>query len=211
MRFVLCLCVAIGLLMSTATNARAQSDSSLAVGGQFTIRDPAMGRAHGSSDVGLLWRFGHGDTGWGWTWSFNWFSTDIDRPIGPRITELGELSVKPVMVGYGYRYAIDAVSVELNATAGYAFTSFHLTPQAIDAYRDVLGARSMSADAANTLVARPEVGIWFDVTQKFGVNVNAGYMFARPRVTIHSSVANESQRIRADMFSVKIGMVYRIF
>ena len=69
----------------------------------------------------------------------------------------------------------------------------------------------MRADAANTLVARPEVGIWFDVTQKFGVNVNAGYMFARPRVTIRSSVANESQRIRADMFSVKIGMVYRIF
>jgi hypothetical protein len=211
MRFALCICAAVGFLMSTSTTTFAQSDSSLAVGGQVTIRDPAMGRAHGSSDIGLLWRLGHGDTGWGWDWSLNWFSTDIDRPVGPEITELGELSVKPFMAGYGYRYAIGGVSVELNAMAGYAFTSFHLNAQAVDAYRDLLGARSVSVDAANTFVTRPEVGIWFDLTRKIGVNVNAGYMIARPRVTIRSTLADESERIRADMFSVKIGMVYRIF
>jgi hypothetical protein len=36
-------------------------------------------------------------------------------------------------------------------------------------------------------------------------------MIARPRLTIHTSIGDESERIRADMFSVKIGMVYRIF
>jgi len=63
----------------------------------------------------------------------------------------------------------------------------------------------------DTFVTRPEVGAWFDLTRKIGVNVNAGYMIARPRVTIRSTLADESERIRADMFSVKIGMVYRIF
>jgi hypothetical protein len=211
MRFVGRLCAAVGFLMSTSTAALAQSDSSLAIGGQLTIRDPAMGRAHGSSDIGLLWRLGHGDTGWGWKWSLNWFSTDIDKTIGPRVTELGELKVRPFMVGYGYRYAVNAVSVELNAVGGYAFTSIQMAPGAADAYHDVLGARSVSVDAANTFVTRPEVGVWFDLTRKIGVNVNAGYMIARPRLTIRSSVANESQRIRADMFSIKIGMAYRVF
>jgi len=86
-----------------------------------------------------------------------------------------------------------------------------MAPAAADAYRDVVGAGSVSVDAANSFVARPEVGAWFDVSKKIGVNVNAGYMIARPRLTIRSALGTESQRIRADMFSVKIGMVYRIF
>ena len=59
MRFALRLCAAVGLLLSTSTTTLAQSDSSIAVGGQLTIRDPTMGRAHGGTDVGLLWRVGH--------------------------------------------------------------------------------------------------------------------------------------------------------
>ena len=211
MRLVGRLSVVAVLLLSSATTTLAQSDSSFAIGGQFTIRNPAMQGARGSADVGLLWRIGHGGTGWGWKWSFNWFSTDLDRMIGPRQIELGELKVRPFMAGYGYRYLIDGVSVELNTTGGYALTSIRMTPAAVDAYRDVLGAGSASADVANTFVIRPEVGIWFDLTRNIGVNVNAGYMIARPRLTIHTSIGDESQRIRADMFSVKIGMAYRVF
>src|SRR5262249_46885626 len=162
MRFVVRLSIAAALLVCSATTARAQSDSSFAIGGQFAIRDPAMERAHGGVDVGLLWRLGHNDTGWGWTWSFNWYSTDLDTTIGPRRTELGELKVRPFMAGYGYRYAINGVSVELNAMGGYALTSMRMTPSAVDAYRDLYGARSARADAANTFVARPEVDVWFD-------------------------------------------------
>jgi hypothetical protein len=197
--------------MSSATIAHAQSDSSVAVGGQFTLRDAMMGRAHGGTDVGLLMRLGHGDSGWGWKWSLNWFSTDIDKTVGPRVVEFGELKVRPIMVGYGYRYTINAVSVELNAVGGYAFTSMRLAAAAADAYHDTLGAGALSIDAANTFVTRPEVGVWFDLTRKIGVNVNAGYMVARPRLTIRSSVGTESQPIRADMVSIKVGMVYRIF
>jgi len=204
-------CAAVGLLLSAAATALAQSDSSIAVGGQFTIRDPMMGRAHGGVDVGMLWRVGHGATGWGWDWSLNWFSTDLDKQIGPRVVDLGELKVRPFMLGYGYHYVIDGVSVELNAMGGYAFNSIRMAPAAADAYRDVVGAGSVSVDAANSFVARPEVGAWFDLSKKIGVNVNAGYMIARPRLTIRSALGTESQRIRADMFSVKIGMVYRIF
>ena len=203
--------IAVGLLVSSAAVTAAQTDNALAIGGQITIRDPTTSRVHGSADVGVLLRLGHGGTGWGWKWAFNWFSTDIDERIGPRLIELGELSVKPFMAGYGYRYAIDSVSVELNAVAGYALTSMSLTAAAVDAYHDVLGAHSVSADAANTFVARPEVGVWFDLTRDLGVNINAGYMIARPRLTIHTSLGDESQRFRADMFSVKIGLAYRVF
>ena len=205
------MCAAVGLLLTSATTTLAQSDSSIAIGGQLTIRDPMMGRAHGGTDVGLLWRVGHAGTGWGWDWALNWFSTDLDKMIGPRVVDFGELKVRPFMLGYGYKYVIDGVSVELNAMGGYAFTSIRMAPSAADAYRDVVGARSVSVDAANTFVMRPEVGAWFDLSKTIGVNVNAGYMIARPRLTIRSSLGTESQRIRADMFSIKIGMVYRLF
>src|SRR5207237_1549599 len=97
-------------------------------GGNVTSHVPGEATAHGSSGVGLLWRFGHSSTGWGWTYGLNWFSTDLDRSIGGRDTELGELRVRPFMGGYGYTLVFGPAAVSANLLGGYAFTSFRLEP-----------------------------------------------------------------------------------
>lgn len=126
-------------------------------------------------------------------------------------TELGELRIRPFMGGYGYTYAIGRTALEANLLGGYAFTSFHLAPSAPDVYRDRLGARSLDADAHNTFVLKPEVGFWVDLSRNVGLNVSAGYMIARPKVTVRSSLGDSAQRFRADMVMLRVGAVYKIF
>ena len=166
---------------------------------------------HISNGPDLLWRFGHGRTGWGWHWGLNWFSSDLDRAIGGHDTALGELKVRPFMAGYGYTRVVRRATLTADVIAGYAWTNFSLTGAASDAYRDHPGAGSVTADASNTFTAKPEVSLWFDVNKKVGINVTAGYMIARPHVTIRSSLGIDERPVRADMFMLKVGAVYSIF
>jgi hypothetical protein len=195
-----------------APSAYAQSDDNrFAIGGNFGVRIPPANDARGSKDIGLLWRFGHSETGWGWTSGLNWFSTDVQQTVAGSRMELGELRVRPFMGGYGYTYAMGRTALEANLLGGYAFTSFRLAPSAPDVYRDRLGARALSADAGNTFVVKPEVGLWVDLSGKVGLNMSAGYMIARPKVTIRSSLGDTTPRFRADMFMLRIGAVYKLF
>jgi hypothetical protein len=43
------------------------------------------------------------------------------------------------------------------------------------------------------------------------INVNAGYMFARPDVEIVTSAGTDVRKARADQFILKVGVVYSIF
>jgi hypothetical protein len=200
------------LALAPCRAAFAQSEGKFAVGGAFTMRLPNdSGTVHGSKGPGLLWRFGHGKTGWGWHWGLNWYSTDLDRAVGGHDTELGELRVRPIMAGYGYTRVIRGARMTADVIAGYALTTISLTPGASDAYRDRLGARSVTADASNTLAAKPEVEVWFDLNKKIGINVSAGYMIARPHVTVRSSLGDDERRVRADMVMLRIGAVYSIY
>jgi hypothetical protein len=200
------------LTLAAAASADAQTDEhKLALGANFRLRVAPDDRAHGANDFGFIWRFGH-QHGWGWTAGFNWFSTDVDQSIGGLTTEIGELRVRPLMAGYGYTHVINSrTSVEANLLGGYAFASFQLMPSASDVYRDRLGAQSVAVTAGKTFVANPQVGVWFDVSRKVGVNVSAGYMVARPTLTVNSSLGSDVQHFKADMFMFGVGAVYKIF
>ena len=199
-----------------ASLARAQTKNRFAIGGDYVVgtsdhashEDAARGRL----GPGLLWRFGHGSPGLGFHWGLQWYAVDIDRPVGGRSTELGELRVRPFMAGYGYTYSITR---RLNATAdvlgGYAIGSIGLAPTAIAAYQSRIGAQEVTAKASNTFVLKPEIGVWYDVNRKIGVNVNAGYMIARPDVIVNSTAGTDRRTARADQFILRVGVVYSIF
>ena len=70
---------------------------------------------------------------------------------------------------------------------------------------------SAEANATNTLVLKPEIGVWYDITRRVFLNVNAGYMMARPDVEIVTAVSTERRKARADQFILKVGVVYSIF
>ena len=206
------LTICIALVAGTAV---AQTNNKFAIGADFKIRatDRASQEdyAHGRLGPGLLWRFGHGHEGWGFHWGLNWYAVDIDRPVGGASTDLGELHVRPIMAGYGYTWIITKNAITADLLGGYAFAKMDLSGSAADVYRTRMGTPVTDATASNTFVLKPEVAIWHDINKTLGLNINVGYMFARPEVTVTTSNGTDVRTARADQFLIKVGLVYSIF
>jgi outer membrane protein with beta-barrel domain len=189
----------------------AQTEGKFALGGQVSKRASTGPDAHGHLGIGLVWRIGHSKTGFGWDFALNWFSADVDRSIGGIDTDLGEVQIRPIMAGYGYTHVIGKTAVSAKALAGYAFSSATLSSQANDAYRDRLGARAVTIDASNTIVLKPELGVWHDLSKKMGLRASVGYMVARPQIVVASTLGEDKRRVNADMLMFKVGLVYSVF
>jgi hypothetical protein len=207
------------LFLAAAPDVRAQedqpSDSRFAIGADFKVKmtDRASHEdyAQGQLGPGLLWRFGKSKDGWGFHWGLNWYAVKVERPIGGVPTELGELHIRPIMAGYGYTRNIRRYSITGDVLGGYAFGGIDLSDPAVAAYRRVLNVADAYATASNTFVLKPEIGVWYDVNKKFFVNVNAGYMIARPDITVVTVAGTDFRTARADQFILKVGVVYSIF
>jgi hypothetical protein len=199
------------LMLMSAAYVGAQSDNRLALGANFSARRLTDESASGHSGIGLLWRFGEGETGWGWHWALNWFDADVRQSVGGSTVQLGELHIRPIMVGYGYSYRLGRQLFTANLVGGYCFTSMSLAPAAADAYHDRLGARSVSLRTSNPLVVRPAFDAWHDLSEKVGLNASIGFLVVRPRVTVLSTLGEDERRLRADTLQLKIGLVYSIF
>jgi hypothetical protein len=205
--------IALLLLLFPASRAYAQAENRFAIGGEFKVKtsDRASKEdyARGQFGPGLLWRFKQTKPGWGFHWGLNWYAVTIERPIGGVAMPLGELHVRPVMAGYGYTKVIRRSAITADLLGGYAIASISLEQPAIDAYKGTLG-EAASASASNTFVLKPEIGVWYDLNRRVGVNLNAGYMVARPDVTVVTAAGTDFRKARADQFILKVGVVYSI-
>ena len=210
---------AVCLLICPAVSSSAQDDvpekNRFALGAEFKVKtsDRASQEdyARGQLGPGLLWRFGTSKPGWGFHWGLNWYSVVLERPVGGSVVELGELHIRPVMAGYGYTYRIHRYAITADVLGGYAIGTIKISDPASAAYQRAQGVASAEANATNTVVLKPEIGVWYDVTRKLYVNLNAGYMMARPDVEIVTTAGVDKRKARADQFIVKVGMVYSLF
>jgi hypothetical protein len=192
--------------------AAAQATRNVAVGMSFSPTDQ-LSSGFDKLPVGnMLLRLGQTREGWQPKYGLNWFSTELDGRVGTGTAPLGKLKVRPLMAGYGYTRKFPRSTVSANLLAGIAFTSFSMNPVGEQAYRVQLGVEPVGAAASNTFVVKPELSAWIDLTHRIGLNVNAGYMVARPEVTIRTADGTEDRRrIRADRFMLKVGIAYAIF
>ncbi len=200
------------LLLGVPGALSAQTDGTFALGLDASSRIATNEGTTGRSGVGLFWRFGHGSNGWGWRYGLSWYNTDLREPIGDGApAEFGTLRVRPILVGYGYGHRFGRVALNARVMGGYAFNSFKLLPTFDDAYRTRLGATTVTTDASNSLVLRPDISTWIDLGRKIGLNASVGYMVARPSVTVSSSLGSDRRQINADVLTLRIGAVYSIF
>jgi hypothetical protein len=113
----------------TAAAVEAQEGNTFAVGVNVTRRMSPDRAAHGDSGVGVKWRIGHSDTGWGWHYGLGWYGINLDRDIRGQMTRLGELNVRSFLGGYGYtRRFTSRLSVTGDVVGGFAFSALKLTP-----------------------------------------------------------------------------------
>lgn len=204
--------LAVGTAMClTAAAAAAQEHNTFAVGANVTRRMAPDATAQGHDGFGIKWRLGHDDTGWGWHYGLSWYETSLDRNVGGRTLRFGELKVRPFLGGYGYTHRYTKrLSITGAVLGGVAFSSIELTPQA-DAALHTPSGQTVRVLTAMTPVVKPEISAWYDLTKRFGVSVDAGYILARPRLTIATATGRDTGRIRADAFTIGTGLVYRIF
>src|SRR5579864_6888185 len=189
--------------------ARAQTDSRLAVGVGLTTRAVSSSDASSSANLGFELRLGHVEQGWAWQNSiFGWFDTGVQESGAPRAVGLGHLRVRPIMAGYGYTWIRRRAAITADLVGGYSVDSFTLAPAALAEYSQSLGATRIDSKATNSFVVKPEVQVWYDLNSRFGLKLDGGYLIARPSVVITSSLGEDVRPVRADAFLVTIGLVY---
>ncbi|HEY7172556.1 MAG TPA: hypothetical protein VH417_17005 [Vicinamibacterales bacterium] len=210
-RGALVACGIVAAVVVLAEDADAQITNRLALGANFNTAIAAAPDNTSASHVGFQWRLGHSEGGWGWRFGFNWYSTDIGARVVDSPVELGELHVRPIMIGYGYTHKVRRVAMSANLLAGYAFNKFSLGDRASAVYRVATGNQPVSSGAQNTVVVFPELSMWRDINRRVGLNVSVGYMFARPEVSVETTGGTYHHSVRADTVRIKVGAVYSIF
>jgi hypothetical protein len=211
MERLLQLALALVVVAALPSRAAAQTENRFAIGANFSVKGATDETTHGHKGVGLLWRVGRGSEGWGWKFGLNWYSTEVERSLIGANEPFGELRIRPFLGGYGYTKFFGPAKVSANLMGGYAFNSFDMASTFANAYGRLNGASRVETDVANGFVLKPEVSTWFDVSRKIGLNVSAGYMIARPSITVTTPVGSDQRRYRADTLMFKVGAVYSIF
>jgi len=200
--------IGVALLFLIALPARAQEGNKFALGGSFTARATQDASARGGQGPGIKWRFRHDTTGWGWHWGLDWYALDVDQRLTGTKLNVGELKVRPFMGGYGYTRVVGPIALTADVIGGYAFTSFVMTTTARDTFASFGGG---NVEFGGTPVVKPEIEMWMDLSRKVGLTINAGYMVARPRVTMPTIAGDRTSRFPADSLEITFGTVYRIF
>jgi hypothetical protein len=195
-----------------ATPAVAQQSGRFAIGLNVSERFPLdSSSVVGRKGAGLVWRFGHAKEGWHWSYGLGWYAAHANWNVDGQQTEIGELKVRPIMAGYGYSHLMGKYTLSADVVGGYVFTGFDAQPQFVEAFRSRTGVDVTDIDVSNTIAVRPGVSLWYDFNKKIGVNVGANFTSARPKLTVTSARGTDVRRLHADMFSVRVGMVYSIF
>jgi len=195
-----------------ATAAHAQVDNRLALGMSVTNRLTDSPGTANNADLGFELRIGHEQRGWGWETSFfGWFDLGVRQSGTSLDADLGTLRMRPVMVGYGYTKVRGRATITADLVGGYSFNSLDLAPAAAADYQARTGARNVDGHAGNAFTLKPEVQIWYDLSDRFGLRLTGGYLLARPSVTISSSLGDDKRIVHAGVFLVTVGVVYSIF
>jgi len=211
MRWIASIFFAVGLAAAAPAELSAQTTGRMAVGAGISTKAAPRGDSRGTTGVSLVWRLGHGDEGWGWKYGFNWYSAGLDRSLGGQSREFGKLRVKSFLGGYGYTRTIRGAKASANIFGGYGFTTFTLHDGFERAYLTTHGVESVEVKMSGTWVVKPELSVWFDLSRKVGLNLSAGYLIARPTLTVANPIRQETSRAVGDMFIVRIGAAYSIF
>jgi hypothetical protein len=170
-----------------------------------------------SDSVGpsLVWRwrgrFSRRDDRWAFTYRFSSFDSQVSSPLGSGSSPVGDVKVRPLIVGMEYKMPRGRWNWAAGASVGWAINSVE-TP---DAYHEralaVAGVNDLWVDVHNSVIWGPRVKGWYDINRKMSLMVESSYLVTRPALDIRVLGRTSSQPLHADAFVVKAGIVYGIF
>lgn len=179
----------------------------LAIGPGLDVIVPTSGRASVAVVPRLSLRF-PSDGGWAPTVGFGWFDTTIDGTEFGRNARMGQLQLRPIMVGARYTWLRGVYSFDVAATAGPSFSDFDLDG---DVARAVFAGQEVTAEASTSLATKVQGGVWYDYSDRVSLRGTVGYFRCAPEITV--SAGGQGRRFTQPAHTIQLGasLVYRIF
>jgi hypothetical protein len=179
----------------------------LALGPGLDVIVPTSGKASVAVLPRLSIRF-PANAGWAPTVGFGWFDTDIESATLGRAGTVGELQLRPVMLGARYTWLRDALSYDVAATAGVSFSDFDLDGEFAATLPP--GTR-VRAEANTSFASKVQGGVWYDYNDRVSFRGTMSYFRCAPEVTV--TLGSDSRRFKQPAHALLFGasVVYRIF
>lgn len=179
----------------------------LAVGPGLDVIVPTSSAASVSVLPRLSIRF-PAKAGWAPTLGFGWFDTRVESGQFGRVGPIGDLQLRPVMLGARYTWLRDAWSYDVSATTGVSFSDFDLDGAVAATFP--AGTR-VRAEASTSLASKLQGGVWYDFNDRVSFRGTLGYFRCAPEVTV--TLGDQSRRFKQPAHSLQFGaaVVYRLF
>lgn len=211
-----CTMLVLATLVATAAHAQPGDHLALGVGvGFHNYRDNAFQ----GTNVAIIpeYHFGltsHSDReglSFGLKAGLGYARPDRNDFIGGVETTTGTLRMVALMVGAGPSYRSGPIRIGMGVVVGPSFNKIDVDDAARVAYRNRLGQTLNSIDMKNSFAARPDVSVWYNLTDKVGLHSSVGYTINRPTVETTVDGVTSSTRWNADRWSYQAGLAYGIF
>ena len=213
-RLIHVLCFSIGAVV-LATEARAQGDpidsavAHVGVGVGMNFYRPNDDGGKSSEGIAIVYRWHSFHSGWGPTFGIDWHTTDFDQ-LGPVDAPLGSLRMRALLAGFGYRHRIHRFNAAANLSAGYSFN--HLT---VDSGLGPAFARTgvslLDVHVNDSLLIKPDVGLWYDLFKHVGIGVSAAYLFNKPDEVIRTTAGSGTRQLNANTFALAAGLTFGVW
>ena len=176
-----------------------QAPSRLAIGGSFSVSEPAAADLESAWSVGPILRFGSG-AGLGPAVGLDWYGATVTgEPGGPE----SRIRLRPIMAGLAYTVVAGRVSITPSLVGGYSFNSI-VVP-------DHGNAGRLAIDADDSLVWRPGVSAWIDTSRRTSAYLSVGFLRTRLDMTYVDAGVIQQRTMRGDATMLSIGVAYRLF
>lgn len=148
--------------------------------------------------------------GWSVAPMLGWFTSDLDASslANPQIA-LGELRVRPILIGARHTWIRGKVSYDVAGAAGVSINSFDLS----DAARPLVGIGSgpVTAEANVSPAWRLQLSSWYDFTERVALRGSLAYAWVEPEITFRSGASGRRVKQSANSVQVGASIVYRLF
>jgi hypothetical protein len=189
--------------------------SRLLVGAALDLTTMPGKQTSNALEPSIIWRwrgrFSRQEDRFAFAYRFSTFDSQIASPIGSDRFPVGDVKLRPLMIGIDYKMPRGRWTWAAGMSAGWAINSID-TP---DDYRAramaVTGVDDLWVDVHNSLVWGPRVKGWYDISPKVSLMVESAYLVMRPALDIRSAGMSSSLRLNADALVLKAGIVYGIF
>jgi hypothetical protein len=210
------LVLAASVAVATAAHAQPRGHLALGVGvGYHNFQNDAINSTGLSIvpeyHVGLATNSHREGLSWGLKGGIGYSNMKRDQAIGGFETNSGSLRTVPVMVGVGPSYRTGPWRLGMGVVAGPSFNHFTTDDAARAAYRDRLGLTLNSIEAGNSLAVRPDMSVWYNITDMFGLHTSVSYTFNQPMVkTTVNGVTSESEW-NLNRWNYQAGLTFGVF